>query len=464
MAKLFAMGAYVYQAALAFGLLMAVARLLAPAGYATYSLFIATTQVVAIAAFEWARFACSRFYPGPSDETERDQRRTLMVEAAGCTVACLLAGAVAIPFGLPPALSLVGGAVAAAQGASDLHLAVVRFARRFAVFSWLNVIRASFLAAGTLAGAFFTQAVVGAVGGLLAGYMAYAVVAWLADRRAYRAGGKARLSTVREHATYGGVSAGMSVLGLLSPLGLKLILTGALGRDAAAGILLALDLLQRPFLMVIAALQTVEYPDVVAAFDRKAPDFAAHLGRFYALMTTLCLVSAAALYVGLRPIAEIVVAPALREAFLLAAPLVTLFSMLRALTQNIATTPAHLKLDLKELATLAVVDCLSFNLLALAASRLFPGAALAIVAGATLGAALAGLYGLKIATSLPFALPRSPLLIGGLAMLLPAALFFAPTNAVAGIVLAGIAGGAVSLAAMLDLRIVWRRSAAEASS
>jgi len=464
MAKLFAMGAYVYQAALAFGLLMVVARLLAPADYATYSLFIATTQVVAIAAFEWARFACSRFYPGPSAESERDQRRTLAVEALACTAACLLAGLAAIPFGLPPALGLVGGAVAAGQGASDLHLAVVRFARRFAAFSWLNGIRASLLAVGTLAGSLLGHTVVATVGGLLAGYATYGVVAWLVDRRAYPAGGVARLAIAREHATYGGVSAGMSVLGLLSPLGLKLILTGALGKEAAAGVLLALDLLQRPFLMVIAALQTVEYPDVVAAFDRRAPDFAAHLGRFYALMTTLCLVSAAALYVGLRPIAEIVVAPALRDAFLLAAPLVTLFSMLRALTQNIATTPAHLTLNLRELATLAVVDCLSFNLLALAASLTFPGTPLPIVAGATLGAALAGLYGLRIATSLPFITPRAPLLIGALAVLLPAIVFFAPAAPVLGFWLGGIAAGSVSLAAMLELRIAWRRSSATASS
>ena len=464
MAKLFAMGAYFYQSALAFGLLMAVARILDPVDYATYSVFIAVTQVGAVAAFEWLRFACSRFYPGQTPGTERDQRRTLLVEGVACGFVCLLAGAAAIPFGVPPALALIGGAISAGQGGSDLHLSVVRFGKRFTAFSWLNGFRASMVAVGTLAGAFATRDVTGAVGGLLAAYLGYAAIAVFGERGAHSSTGRARPQMMREHARYGGVSAGMAVLGLLSPLGLKLILTTSLGKEAAAGVLLALDLLQRPFIMVIAALQTVEYPDVVAAYDRKAADFANHLGRFYALMATLSLVSAAAVYVGLRPIAEIIVAPALRPEFLLTAPLVTLFSMLRALTQNISTTPAHLQMNLRQLALLAVVDCVSFNALAFAASLTFGAASLPIVAGATLGAVLAGAYGLKIATSLPFALPAPPLLIAALAMVVPAAVFFAPTpNVFLAVVFNGISAGAISLAALLELWVAWKKSIASAS-
>ncbi|MDR3474589.1 MAG: hypothetical protein P4M09_23310 [Devosia sp.] len=457
-AKLLAMGAYFYQSVLAFGLLMVVARILAPADYATYSVFIATTQVGAVAGFEWLRFACSRFYPGQTPGTEREQRRTLLVEGLACGVVCVVVGAAAIPLGLPPALALIGGAVSAGQGSSDLHLSVVRFAQRFGAFSWLNGIRASMVAIGTLTGAVLTHTVTGAVAGLLGAYVVYAVVAVVGDRGAYASAGRFRWRIVREHATYGGVSAGMAVLGLLSPLGLKLILTTTLGKEAAAGVLLALDLLQRPFVMVISALQTVEYPDVVAAYDRNAPDFPQRLGRFYALMATLSLISAAVVYVGLRPVAEIVVSPTLRDAFLLTAPLVTLFSMLRALTQNISTTPAHLQLNLGELALLAVVDCVSFNLLAYGASVIFGAQPLLIVAGATIGAVLAGSYGLRIAASLRVDLPVTPLLIAGLAMLVPAVMLFIPTpNVLLGAALNGVSAGAISLAALLELYVAWRR-------
>ena len=457
MAKLLALGAYVYQSLLAFGLLLAVARILAPADYATYSVFVGTTQLGAIAAFEWLRFACSRFYPGQTPGTERDQRRTLLVEGLAGGAACLVAGAIMLGFGLSPVLALGGGAIAAAQGGSDLHLSVVRFAQRFKAFSRLNAIRATVIAIGTLGGSALTRTVEGGIVGLALGYVVYGLIAAFGDRKAYDGVGRFRMQIVREHASYGGVSAGMSVLGMLSPLGLKLILTSFLGQEASAGALLALDLLQRPFVMVISALQAVEYPDVVAAFDRKAPDFGKRLGRFYALMTTLSLVSAAAVFVGLRLVAEIVVSPALRDGFLLTAPLVTAFAMLRSLTQNIATTPAHLELDLRELALLAVIDCVSFNALAYIAALVFGPSALPIVAFAALGAVLAGLYGLRIATSLPFELVRSPLLIAALAALISAMLFFTPSaNALLAAVLAGISAGAISLAALLKLWTVWK--------
>jgi len=452
MAKLFAFGAYFYQALLGFGLLMVVARLLSADDYAGYSLFIGTTQFGAIACFEWLRFACSRFYPGLDADTEKAQRKTLLVEALGGTVVCLIGGAAGIAFGVPPLLAAIGGAVAACQGGSDLHLSVVRFARRFGTFSWLNGIRASVLAIGTIGGALADRSVIGATGGLLAGYLVYGAVAAFGDRSAYPRGGRWSATILREHARYGGVSAGMSVLALLSPLGLKFILTSALGPTAAAGVLLALDLLQRPFTMVVSALQAIEYPDVVEAFDRKAADLPDRLGQFYALLVTLSLVAAAGVFVILQPVAAYVVSPDLRPTFLISAPLVTIFAMLRSLTQNMSTTPAHLELNLRDLALLAVADCASFNLLAWGASVAFHGDPLAIVVGATLGAILAGAYGLTIAASLPFRLQWSPVWLGLVGAAIAAAGFFAPSpNMLAAFFLNGAASGVICLVALVEL-------------
>ena len=409
MAKLLALGAYVYQALIAFGLLLLVARLLPPADYATYSVFLGLTQLGAFAGFEWLYYACSRFYPGQTEQSERDERSALVLEGLVTAGICLLLGAVAAAFGLNPILALGGGAIAAAQGGTDLHLSIARFGQRFRVFSRLNAIRATILAIGTLAGAMATHDVRG------------------------------------------------MVLGLMAPVGLKLSLTSVLGKEASAGVLLALDLLQRPFIMIIAALQAVVYPDVVAAFDRKVGDFPQRLGRYYALMTTLMVVAAAAMFVALRLIAEIFVSPALRDGFVLTAPLVTIFSMLRALTQNIAATPAHLQLNLRQLILLAVVDCVSFNVLGYGAALVFGAAALPIVGFATLGAVLAGAYGLHIATSLPFKLAPGPLVIAILALLVGVALFFAPNpNALLAAVLSGVSAGAISLAALLKLWTIWK--------
>lgn len=457
MAKILALGAYFYQAVLAFGLLIAVARILAPADYASYSVFIASTQLGAIAAFEWVRFACSRFYPGLSPESELAQRQTIVFEALICAGVCMCGGLATVLIKVPVELAVLGGAVAVCQGGSDLHLTIVRFGKRFAVFSWLQGLRASLLAVGTIAGAFAGHTLLAAVCGMLAAYLAYAGVAVFLDRHAYAVGGRWSPAIAREHLVYGSVSAGMSVLGLLSPLGLKLILTSTLGSTASAGVLLALDLLQRPFVLVVSALQAIQYPDVVAAFDRKDPTLPRHLGQFYALLITLSLVAASGIFVVLRPIAEIAVGPELRGEFLLTAPLVALFAMLRSITQNVSTTPAHLELNLRDLTLLALADCISFNFLAFGATLIFGAASIPIVAGATLGAVLAGLYGLKVASSLPFELPSMPLLIAVFAALVPAALFFAPSaDALPSELLAGISAGAICLAAMLALLFAMR--------
>ena len=461
MAKILALGAYFYQAILAFGLLIAVARLLLPAEYASYSLFMAMTQFGAIFSFEWLRFACSRFYPGLTAETELVQRRTIVVEALVCAVICLVGGLATLPFGSSFPVALLGGAVAVCQGASDLHLSIVRFGQRFAAFSWLQGLRASFLAVGTVGGAVAGHSFIAAIAGTLAAYVAYALAAVIIDRRAYAKGGIFDRVVAREHLIYGSVSAGVSVLALLSPLGLKLILTTSLGPAGAAGVLLALDLLQRPFTLIVSALQAIQYPDVVAAFDRKDKALPRRLGQFYALLITLSLITAAGIFVILRPVAELAVAPAMREAFLLTGPLVVVFSMLRALTQNMSTTPAHLVLNLKDLTLLALADCLSFNLLAFGATVVFGPAALPIVAGATLGATLAGLYGLRIAASLPYQLPLPPVLIALLAAAVAAGLFFVPGfTPIIGALLAGIAAGAICLAALLALFFALRRGSA----
>ena len=134
MAKIIALGAYFYQALIAFGLLIVVAHWLAPVDYAAYSLFISLSQFGAIAAFEWVRFSCMRFYPGQTAEIEAAERRTIVAEAAACALFCLVAAAASLAFGVSPLVALVGGLVAVAQGGSDLHLTMLRFRQDFRAF------------------------------------------------------------------------------------------------------------------------------------------------------------------------------------------------------------------------------------------------------------------------------------------------------------------------------------------
>lgn len=421
MAKIVALAAYFYQAAIAFGLLIAVAHLLSPADYAAYSLFISISQFAAIFCFEWIRFACSRFYPGQAPGSEAAERRALAIEFGVCAVICIVAAAASILFAVPARIALLGGLVAIFQGGSDLHLTMLRFRQEFRVFSRLQGSRATILAVGTLAGAAVAPNFTFTVAGLLAGYIAYTALAMFLTRDSLREAARFEAPLVRKHFVYGSVAAGASVVGLLAPLGLKSILTAVLGAEGAAGGLLALDLLQRPFVLIVSALQAIQYPDVVATYDREGETRAlrGQLGGYYSLLTGFTLMTAAGIFALLQPVGHFVIAPALRDGFLATAPFVTGLSVCRALTLNMLPTPAHLRHRLRAIFLLAVADCLLLNAGTLTVGYLLSFSGGSLMAGGMLGALLAMLIGVKVLLSLPFSFVWQPVVFSAAGLAVP---------------------------------------------
>ncbi|MET0747785.1 MAG: hypothetical protein ABWY49_06315 [Rhizobium sp.] len=415
-----ALAAYFYQAAVAFGLLIVVAHWLAPVDYAAYSLFISITQFAAICCFEWIRFACSRFYPGQSGD-EAVERKALIMEFAVCAVICIICAAISILFAVPLWVALFAGLVAILQGASDLHLTMLRFRQEFRSFSRLQGSRATILALGTLAGALVAPSFISTVAGLLGGYIVYTLVAVAMTRGGSSGAGDFQPAIVRKHFVYGSVAAGASVVGLLAPLGLKSILTAVLGAGGAAGGLLALDLLQRPFVLIVAALQAIQYPDVVALYDREGETKAlrARLGAYYALLTGFTLMTAAGIFALLQPIGLFVVAPALQAGFLGAAPFVVGLSLCRALTLNMLPTPAHLRHRLLSIFLLSAVDCLLLNGGALAAGSFWGEGNGVLMAGGMVGALLAMLVGIRVLRTLPFDFVWQPVLFSAAGLAIP---------------------------------------------
>jgi hypothetical protein len=216
---------------------------------------------------------------------------------------------------------------------------------------------------------------------------------------------------MRRHLAYGGISAGASVAAMLAPLGLKAIFTAVLGGQGAAAPLLALDLLQRPFVLIVSAIYAIRYPSLVQLFDREGGSgaFRRELGRYYALLAGFSAMGAAAVLSLLGLATALLIAPDLRESFLRIAPLITLTALARALVQTLLPTAAHLQRKLTAIALLAVVDSALMCLGALVATGLFGGTDVAISAGAAAGALIALAGGLLLLRLLPFELPRLPL-------------------------------------------------------
>ena len=420
MAKIAALGAYVYQALLAFGLLIAVSNLLPARDYVAYSLFVSIAQFADIASFQWIRSACSRFYPGPDGESEQRERAIIVTEFIGSAVLCVLGVVATTVLDVPLWLGLAGAATAILQGGGELHLTMLRFRQEFRLFSWLQGARASILAATTLTGAAIGGDLAHTVAGVLAGNLVYCTLACVLSRHVLPWSRAWDGKAVRRNLVYGGVSAGASIAGVLAPLGLKSIFVTALGPAAAAGPLLALDLLQRPFGMIITSLQAVRYPELVARFDQEGDSGAIRmeLGRYYALLTGFALIGAAGMIALLDGATHAVVPFALQRSFMETAPLIMLVALLRALTHTLLSTPAHLQRRLPAIVGLAVLDCTLTCAGAFLAAALFPGAGAAIAAGAAGGAAMAAGFGTLMLRRQPFVMPWQPVLLSGTALAL----------------------------------------------
>lgn len=419
MAKIAALGAYIYQSLLAFGLLIVVANLLPATDYAAYSLFISIVQFADIFCFQWIRAASSRFYPGPDEASEQAERQVIVTELSGSAGICLLAAFLGPLFGVPVWMGLVGALAAILQGAGELHLTMLRFRQEFHLFSWLQGARATILAVTTVGGAAIHPDLAHVLAGVLAGNLIYCIIAWARSRHVMPLSAGWDGEIARRNLVYGGISAGAGVATLLVPLGLKSILLGSLG-TAAAGPMLALDLLQRPFVMVTSSLQAIRFPELVAQFDRKigAQAIQTELGRYYALLVGLSLIGAAGIIAVLGLATQLVVPTALQESFLRTAPFVMLMAMLRGLVQTVLPAPAHLQRRLHLILGLAVIDCVLTCGGALAGAWLLAGTDTAITAGAAIGAAAATAVGVLIQRWRSFAMPWQPVLLPGAALLL----------------------------------------------
>ena len=146
---------------------------------------------------------------------------------------------------------------------------MLRFRQEFRAFSRLQGSRATILAVGTLSGALLAPTFMSAVVGLLAGYVVYTLLAVALTR-----------SVSAERASFDATVAAQAFrLWQRRSRRLGRRPAGAArpevdpdqrprARTGAAGALLALDLLQRPFVLIVSALQAIQYPDVVSLYDR----------------------------------------------------------------------------------------------------------------------------------------------------------------------------------------------------
>lgn len=370
MISLLAFGSYFYQSASAIILIFAVSHILSPAQYTSFSLALATSQLFCVFVFEWLQLAGVRFLAAATGEEAARLRFSLF--AAGLVSALVLMTVGSVAGLLSPLESSVVAlalAMAVLQGATDLYFMVIRVSDRLATASSLMILRASMLLLGAVGGALLCGTTSAALCGIATGYGAVLLVSLLVHRTSLQmASRRALLGDWGNFCRYGIMAAGASVIHLSVPVTLRLIVIATLGKAStgAAGFSMAIDLLQRPFSVVVTAIHTVAYPNVVVQFERgvgqRTRDAVARMLEFI-LCATIVLLGG---LIGLLPDAARLFVPAdLLVDFLDAAPVAAVFYFLHThLSATLAVVP-HLT---KSAIRLVVVAACQLILVSAAAS------------------------------------------------------------------------------------------------
>jgi O-antigen/teichoic acid export membrane protein len=390
MIRLLALCGYFYQSITAVLLILILSHILAPASYTTFSLTIAVSQLVTVIAFEWLQLAGQRFLAS-SQGDESTRLRSSMFSAFALSILALasLVGLATVVTDLPPTLTGLGLAITILQGTTELHYMVIRVVGGLAASSLLLISRATFLLVGAVAGAKLVGTAEAALLGTLTGHGLGLVLGSIVDHTLIRwSPRRTTAADLAAFARYGMLASGASVVHLSAPILIRFLVIGRLGiaSDASAGFSMALDLLQRPFSVLLSAIHTICYPDVVSRFDNGTRQEAQ---RRATELFDLALSSTALMLGGLIAFipdaARYFVPPALMPAFIAVTPSVAAFYFLHTHLQATLALVPHLQKAALRLIIIAAAQLALISLFVFASTLagMSPTAALTSAAVAT---------------------------------------------------------------------------------
>ncbi len=390
MIRLLALVSYVYQSAAAIILIFAISHVLPPADYTSFSLVLASSQLLSVLMFEWLQLAGLRFLAAAKGEDAAGLRWSLFAAGLLSSLALVLVGgAASLTSTLAPRIVVLGLAVAALQGIVDMYFMMIRLSDRLGTAALLLILRASLLLAGAVCGAGLYKTSEATLLGIVFGHAAALVAGLIMHRTPVRKVSRQRmLADWANFCRYGMLAAGASVIHLSVPVMIRFIVISRLGAagPASAGFSMAIDLLQRPFWVLNAAIHTVSYPEVVTHFehgtDAEAKKSTARLFDFMICATAVMLGG----LIGFLPDAGRIFVPrGILESFLAVAPAVTLFYFLHTHLQATLAVIPHLQKSATRLVIVASCQFLmvsAFSTIAVAAG-LSPTGVIAVASIAT---------------------------------------------------------------------------------
>jgi hypothetical protein len=388
--RLVAIAGYGLQAAFALATVLLVSWMLSAAQFAHYSILLGFAQFGAILCFEWIRIGATRFYPGDGAGTAVAERRTIAKLQSRAAIVAATAAFSVTAIAVDPLYACLLVALATLQGFSDLNLTLVRYGGRLPLFTRMQFLRSFLLFGFTVAGAHWGQSWIWALTGIAAAHT-IALGAIIAFSRFGSANDGSvpsfEAAGAGKYWNYGVPSAAASVMHTSVPAGLRPLLAALLGEAGAAGAILALDLMQKPFALIAVALNGIFYPEAVKAHQANGEQQGARRQLYIANIAALT-VCCASLIAFSPEIGRLFIAPALATDFATVAPWLALLFAMRSIAQNVFSVRWHLAIQPRSILLVGASDVmLSFGGVALATIFAAPRADY-LVAGAATGAAL----------------------------------------------------------------------------
>lgn len=453
MIRLLALVSYIYQSAAAIVLIFAISHLLLPADYTNFSLALASSQLLCVLMFEWLQLAGLRFLAAAKGDDAARLRWSLFAAGLLSAVALVsIGGAASLASTLERSVVVLGLAVAVLQGITDMYFMVIRLSDRLGMAALLLILRASLLLVGAVAGAALYGTTEATLFGIASGHATGLVAGLIAHRtRLRRVPRRTMLSDWANFCRYGMLAAGASVIHLSVPVMIRFIVVSRLGATGAgAGFSMALDLLQRPFWVLNAAIHTVNYPEVVSHFehgtDEDAKRSTARMFDFVICTTAVMLGG----LIGFLPDAGRILVPRdILESFLAVAPTAAIFYFLHTHLQATLAIIPHLQKSAARLVVVAVCQLAmvaAFSTIAVVAGLSPSGA----VAGASIATAIVILSASR--PTIRFgAIPRWSLVMAAtIAAILIGSLSALPSQPLIWLV------GKIAVAAIATALIAWR--------
>lgn len=246
-------------------------HLLSGEEYINLSLSLSLSLFISIFLFEWIRISASRHYKFSDVEIEIRQRRSLYI----CYVISCVAGILALLlfFALDTNMFYLifpAYMLSIMQGASDIHLVMLRFRANYSDFMRTQTTRAILQTTSALLAAFcFRTSLSTVLGMATAQFVALLWSFWRDKNLRYPLGlGKQNLlNDLRTHAVYGFPATIASAASISTLIALRFAIPKIMNGQNASGVLLSIDLMQKPFNVALAAVHSIYYPSLVLKFD-----------------------------------------------------------------------------------------------------------------------------------------------------------------------------------------------------